>query len=57
VSTLIETGSTIKKGYLIFNTVGKTYEDQSGKQLKLKVIGLFGHYYTISKEESSGRKE
>jgi hypothetical protein len=57
VSTLIETGSTIKKGYLIFNTVGKTYEDQSGKQLKLKAIGLFGHYYTISKEETSGRKE
>jgi hypothetical protein len=53
VHTLIETGSTIKKGYLLFNTVGKSYEDQNGGEFMIKAIGVLGHYYIIIDETSS----
>ncbi|XXM71625.1 hypothetical protein ACQ0QQ_18390 [Lysinibacillus sphaericus] len=53
VYTLIETGSTIKKGYLLFNTVGKVYEDQNGDRFTIKAIGVFGDYFTIVDDSSS----
>ncbi|WP_175991396.1 hypothetical protein [Bacillus sp. Marseille-Q1617] len=53
VYTLIETGSNIKSEYLIFNTVGKIYEDQHGDRTTIKAIGVFDHFYTIIKDESS----
>lgn len=52
VYTLIETGSTIKKGYLLFNTVGKVYEDQNGDRFTIKAIGVFGDYFTIIDDSS-----
>jgi hypothetical protein len=53
VYTLIETGSTIKKEYLLFNTVGKIYEDQNGDRTTIKAIGVFGSYFTIINDETS----
>ncbi len=53
LTTMIETGSYIKNGYLIFNTIGKTFEDQNGKEIKIKAIGAFGHYFTIVNDETS----
>ncbi|MGR3764607.1 hypothetical protein [Rossellomorea sp. NS-SX7] len=53
VYTLIETGSNVKSEYLLFNTVGKIFEDQNGDRTTIKAIGVFGSYYTIINDESS----
>jgi hypothetical protein len=53
VYTLIETGSNIKREYLLFNTVGKIYEDQNGDRTTIKAIGVFGSYFTIINDEAS----
>ncbi|MBN8193054.1 hypothetical protein JI667_12955 [Bacillus sp. NTK074B] len=50
-TTLIETGSNIKKGYLLFNTIGKIYEDENGSRIIVKAIGMFGRYFTIIIDE------
>ncbi|NMH70258.1 hypothetical protein HF072_15875 [Bacillus sp. RO3] len=50
-SILIETGSNIKNGYLLFNTVGKIYEDQNGSRTTIKAMGVLGNYFTIMKED------
>ncbi|MCP3738994.1 hypothetical protein NLX69_04870 [Rossellomorea sp. BNER] len=54
--TLIETGSTIKEEYLIFNTIGKTFEGEDGSQKCLKVIGVLGTFMTITEELKAGQK-
>jgi hypothetical protein len=50
-TTLIETGSNIKKGYLLFNTIGKIYEDETGSRTTVKAMGMFGKYFTIIIDE------
>ena len=45
--TLIETGSNTKNGYLLFNTIGKIYEDKNGSRITIKAMGIFGKYFTI----------
>ncbi|WP_044336765.1 hypothetical protein [Rossellomorea aquimaris] len=50
-STLIETGSNIKNGYLLFNTIGKIYEDENGSRTTIKALGILGKYFTIMKDE------
>ncbi|UXH44864.1 hypothetical protein [Rossellomorea vietnamensis] len=50
-TTLIETGSNIKNGYLLFNTIGKIYEDENGSRTTVKAIGIFGKYFTIMIDE------
>ncbi|MFI8687358.1 hypothetical protein [Rossellomorea sp. NPDC077527] len=50
-TTLIETGSNIKNGYLFFNTIGKIYEDEDGSQITVKAMGMFGKYFTIIIDE------
>jgi hypothetical protein len=47
VRTLIETGSNIKSEYLLFNTIGKIYEDKNGDKTVIKAIGICGKYFTI----------
>ncbi|WP_171050753.1 hypothetical protein [Bacillus sp. BHET2] len=49
--TLIETGSNIKNGYLLFNTIGKIYEDETGTRTTVKAIGMFGKFFTIIVDE------
>jgi hypothetical protein len=48
--TLIVIGSRTKEGYLLFNTVSKTFEGKEGKHTTIKAIGFLGHYYTIVEE-------
>ncbi|WP_205168316.1 hypothetical protein [Bacillus pakistanensis] len=48
--TLIETGSSIKEEYLIFNTIGKTFEGEDGRQTNIKVIGILGTFFTITED-------
>ncbi|PFA70703.1 hypothetical protein CN378_00070 [Bacillus sp. AFS015802] len=50
-TTLIETGSNIKNEYLLFNTIGKIYEDEDGSRITVKAMGVFGKYITIMIEE------
>ncbi|MCA1053957.1 hypothetical protein LCM10_03075 [Rossellomorea aquimaris] len=50
---LIETGSNIKKEYLLFNTVGKIFEDQNGDRTTIKAIGVLGKYFTIVEDGTS----
>ncbi|KPL59935.1 hypothetical protein [Rossellomorea vietnamensis] len=50
-TTLIETGSNIKNGYLLFNTIGKIFEDENGSRTTVKAIGVFGKYFTIIMDE------
>ncbi|MGG4168264.1 hypothetical protein ABEW00_12510 [Rossellomorea vietnamensis] len=50
-TTLIETGSNIKNGYLLFNTIGKIFEDKNGSRTTVKAIGVFGKYFTIIMDE------
>ncbi|MBW3113078.1 MULTISPECIES: hypothetical protein [Bacillaceae] len=50
-TTLIETGSNIKNGYLLFNTIGKIYEDENGSRITVKAMGMFGKYFTIIIDE------
>jgi hypothetical protein len=45
--TLIETGSRRKEGYLLFNTVAKTFEGREGRQTTIKAIGFLGKYYPL----------
>lgn len=52
-STLIETGSNVKNGYLLFNTIGKIYEDENGSRTTIKALGVFGKYFTIMKDEQN----
>ncbi|NQD66748.1 hypothetical protein HP456_12540 [Bacillus haikouensis] len=47
VHTLIETGSNIKNEYLLFNTIGKVYEDKNGDKTVIKAIGVCGKYFAI----------
>ncbi|BCB04285.1 hypothetical protein [Bacillus sp. KH172YL63] len=50
-TTMIETGSNIKNGYLLFNTIGKIYEDEHGTRTTVKAMGMFGKYFTIIVDE------
>jgi hypothetical protein len=47
IQTLIETGSRTKEGYLLFNTVAKTFEGKEGRQTTIKAIGFLGKYYPL----------
>ncbi|RIW35046.1 hypothetical protein D3H55_08335 [Bacillus salacetis] len=48
--TLLVIGSRTKEGYLIFNTVSKTFEGKDGNHTTIKALGFLGHYYTIVEE-------
>ncbi|TYR74070.1 hypothetical protein FZC79_16600 [Rossellomorea vietnamensis] len=48
--TLIITGSRTKDGYLLFNTISRTFEGKEGKQTVIKAIGFLGSYYTLVEE-------
>ena len=52
-SSVIETGSNIKDEYLLFNTIGKIYEDENGTRTTIKAIGVLGKYFTIIKDEKT----
>ncbi|MEG9298930.1 hypothetical protein V6B33_20960 [Mangrovibacillus sp. Mu-81] len=53
VLTLIETGSNIKNEYLLFNTIGKIYEDKNGHRTVIKAIGICGRYFAIINDGQS----
>ncbi|MGF2616624.1 hypothetical protein FZC84_02375 [Rossellomorea vietnamensis] len=48
--TLIITGSRTKDGYLLFNTVSRTFEGKEGKRTIIKAIGFLGGYYPLVEE-------
>ncbi|KUP08145.1 hypothetical protein Q73_07215 [Bacillus coahuilensis m2-6] len=51
-TVFIETGSHVEKGYLFFHTIDKTYENENGKTLTIKVLGILQNYYPIVEEVS-----
>ncbi|WP_456274458.1 hypothetical protein [Bacillus sp. AK031] len=57
VRTLIETGSRTKDGYLLFNTVAKTFEGKEGRQTTIKAIGFLGKYYPLVEDVDSAKKQ
>ncbi|WP_148709064.1 hypothetical protein [Falsibacillus albus] len=44
---IIQTSSFIENGYLIFNTVEKTFETIDGHQVIIKAFGFCGKYIPI----------